>query len=105
MSDFVEASQHICLNCFFGDFPVYLEPYLRLVEDSEGLRLSLRGVQGVAAGVPSSVLVITQEDDAGTGFRLERKQSRGKNKDSWTYRKNTYCLFQQIKLLFHDISL
>lgn len=45
---------------------------LRLVEDSEGLRPSLRGVQGVAAGVASSELVITQEDDAGTGFRLER---------------------------------
>lgn len=43
---------------------------LRLVEDSEGLRLSLRDVQGVAAGVPSRVLVITQEDDAGTGFKL-----------------------------------
>lgn len=45
---------------------------LRLVEDSEGLRLSLRGVQGVAAGVANRELVITQEDDAGTGFRLER---------------------------------
>lgn len=51
---------------------------LRLVEDSDGLRLSLRGVQGVAAGVPNRVLVITQEDDAGTGFRLETKQIRGK---------------------------
>lgn len=49
---------------------------LRLVEDSDGLRLSLRGVQGVAAGVPNRVLVITQEDDAGTGFRLESKQTR-----------------------------
>lgn len=54
-------------------FLVYLEPCLRLVEDSDGLRLSLRGVQGVAAGVPNRVLVITQEDDAGTGFRLQRK--------------------------------
>lgn len=47
---------------------------LRLVEDSEGLRLSLRGVQGVAAGVANKVLVMTQEDDAGTGFRLENKR-------------------------------
>lgn len=46
---------------------------LRLVEDSDGLRPSLRGVQGVAAGVPRRELVITQEDDAGTGFRLERR--------------------------------
>lgn len=44
--------------------------YLRLVDDSEGMRLSLRGVQGVTAGVPSRLLVITQEDDARTGFRL-----------------------------------
>lgn len=58
-----------------------MEPCLRLVEDSDGLRLSLRGVQGVAAGVPSRVLVITHEDDAGTGFRLERKQTRQKNKE------------------------
>lgn len=43
---------------------------LRLVEDSDGL--SRRGVQGVAAGVPRRELVITQEDDAGTGFRLKR---------------------------------
>lgn len=50
----------------------YAVSCLRLVEDSEGLRLSLRDVQGVAAGVPSRVLVITQEDDAGTGFKLER---------------------------------
>ncbi len=57
-------------------FLVYLEPCLRLVEDSDGLRLSLRGVQGVAAGVPNRVLVITQEDDAGTGFRLERNRTR-----------------------------
>lgn len=49
----------------------YAVSCLRLVEDSEGLRLSLRDVQGVAAGVPSRVLVITQEDDAGTGFKLE----------------------------------
>lgn len=49
-------------------------PCLRLVEDSDGLRLSLRGVQGVAAGVPSRELVITQEDDAGIGFRLETKK-------------------------------
>lgn len=58
-------------------FVIYLECLelcLRLVEDSDGLRLSLRGVQGVAAGVASRVLVITQEDDAGTGFRLERKR-------------------------------
>lgn len=48
---------------------------LRLVEDSEGLRLSLRDVQGVAAGVPSRVLVITQDDDAGTGFKLERMRT------------------------------
>lgn len=52
------------------------EPCLRLVEDSDGLRLSLRGVQGVAAGVANKVLVITQEDDAGTGFRLENKQEQ-----------------------------
>lgn len=51
------------------------EACLRLVEDSDGLRLSLRGVQGVAAGVANKVLVITQEDDAGTGFRLENKQA------------------------------
>ena len=57
-----------------------MEAHLRLVEDSDGLRLSLRGVQGVAAGVPNRVLVITQEDDAGTGFRLETKQTRRKNK-------------------------
>lgn len=44
------------------------------MEDSEGLRLSLRGVQGVAAGVPNRVLVITQEDDAGTGFRLKERK-------------------------------
>lgn len=55
---------------------MYVEPCLRLVEDSDGLRLSLRGVQGVTAGVPNRVLVITQEDDAGTGFRLEGKQTR-----------------------------
>lgn len=42
------------------------------MEDSDGRRPSLRGVQGVAAGVPSTELVITQEEDAGTGFRLER---------------------------------
>lgn len=58
---------------------MYVEPCLRLVEDSDGLRLSLRGVQGVTAGVPNRVLVITQEDDAGTGFRLEGKQTRRKN--------------------------
>lgn len=46
---------------------------LRLVEDSDGLRPSRRGVQGVAAGVPRE-LVITQEDDAGTGFRLNRRR-------------------------------
>lgn len=46
---------------------------LRLVEDSDGLRPSLRGVQGVAAGVPRRELVITQEDEAGTGFRLKRR--------------------------------
>lgn len=45
---------------------------LRLVEDSDGL--SRRGVQGVAAGVPRRELVITQEDDAGTGFRLKRSR-------------------------------
>lgn len=55
---------------------VCFEPCLRLVEDSDGLRLSLRGVQGVAAGVANKVLVITQEDDAGTGFRLENKQEQ-----------------------------
>lgn len=43
------------------------------MEDSDGLRQSRRGVQGVAAGVPRRELVITQEDDAGTGFRLERR--------------------------------
>lgn len=61
-----------------------MEACLRLVEDSDGLRLSLRGVQGVAAGVPNRVLVITQEEDAGTGFRLERKQTqtRRNNKDN-----------------------
>lgn len=47
---------------------------LRLVEDSDGLRPSLRGVQGVAAGVPSRELVITQEDEAAAGFRLERRE-------------------------------
>lgn len=47
---------------------------LRLVEDSDGLRPSRRGVQGVAAGVPRRELVITQEDDAGTGFRLKRRR-------------------------------
>lgn len=41
-----------------------------MVDDSEGLRLSLRGVQGVAAGVPHRLLLITQEDDVETGFRL-----------------------------------
>lgn len=55
---------------------VCFEPCLRLVEDSDGLRLSLRGVQGVAAGVANKVLVITQEDDAGTGFRLENKREQ-----------------------------
>lgn len=49
-----------------------------MVDDSEGLRLSLRGVQGVAAGVPKRVLVITQEADAGTEIRLKRKQT-GRN--------------------------
>lgn len=49
---------------------------LRLVEDSEGLRLSLRGVHGVAAGVPNRPLLITQEDDAGTGFKLEKTRTR-----------------------------
>lgn len=53
-----------------------MEPCLRLVDDSEGLRLSLRGVQGVAAGVPNRVLVITQEDDAGIGFRLEENKQK-----------------------------
>lgn len=47
---------------------------LRLVEDSDGLRPSRRGVQDVAAGVPRRELVITQEDDAGTGFRLKRRR-------------------------------
>lgn len=51
---------------------------LRLVEDSDGLRPSLRGVHGVAAGVPRRELVITQEDDEGTGLRLE---GRGKDAD------------------------
>lgn len=54
------------------------EPCLRLVEDSDGLRPSLRGVQGVAAGVVNKVLVITQEDDAGTGLRLETQTSTKK---------------------------
>lgn len=53
-----------------------MKPCLRLVEDSEGLRLSLWGVQGVAAGVPRRVLVITQEEDAGTGFKLQEQQKR-----------------------------
>lgn len=53
-----------------------MEPCLRLVDDSEGLRPSLRGVQGVAAGVPNRVLVITQEDDAGTGFKLEENKEK-----------------------------
>lgn len=61
---------------------MYVEPCLRFVEDSDGLRLSLRGVQGVTAGVPNRVLVITQEDDAGTGFRLEGKQTRQTNKEN-----------------------
>ena len=61
---------------------MYVEPCLRFVEDSDGLRLSLRGVQGVTAGVPNRVLVITQEDDAGTGFRLEGKQTRQINKEN-----------------------
>lgn len=52
----------------------YLFICLRLVEDSDGLRPSRRGVQGVAAGVPRRELVITQEDDAGTGFRLKRRR-------------------------------
>lgn len=50
---------------------------LRLVDDSEGLRPSLRGVQGVAAGVQNRLLVITQEEDAGTGFRLLGMTTRG----------------------------
>lgn len=60
---------------------MYVKPCLRLVEDSDGLRLSLRGVQGVAAGVPNRLLVITQADDAGTGFRLKRegKQNHKEN--------------------------
>lgn len=33
-------------------------------------------MQGVAAGVPNRVLVITQEEDAGTGFRLERQSEK-----------------------------
>lgn len=47
---------------------------LRFVEDSDGRRLSLRGVQGVAAGVANSELVITQEEAAGVGFRLQEMQ-------------------------------
>lgn len=57
-------------------FSVVFKPCLRLVEDSDGMRLSLRGVQGVTAGVPNRQLVITQEDDEGTGFRLEVKQTK-----------------------------
>lgn len=47
-------------------------PCLRLVEDSDGLRPSLRAAEGVAAGVPNKALVITQEDDVGTEL-LEKK--------------------------------
>lgn len=46
------------------------------MEDSEGLRLSRWGVQGVAAGVASRALVITQEEDAATGFRLGEDKDR-----------------------------
>lgn len=75
---------------------MYLEPCLRLVEDSDGLRLSLRGVQGVAAGVPNRVLVITQEDDAGTGFRLERPQKRLKQREK--------MLFSMREMFYFHIS-
>ena len=48
--------------------------YLRLVDDSEGLRLSRRGVQGVTAGVVSRALVITQDDVVRPEFRLGTKR-------------------------------
>lgn len=82
------------------------EPCLRLVEDSDGLRLSLRGVQGVAAGVANKVLVITQEDDAGTGFRLENKQEQRnteKNKQAVTLKINVLELRLQAQLPFSHL--
>lgn len=69
-----------------------MKPCLRLVEDSEGLRLSLRGVQGVAAGVPNRVLVITQEDDPGTGFRLgDNKKKLKRELQTLKCEKHYYC--------------
>ena len=46
---------------------------LRLVEDSEGLRLRRRGLLGVTAGVVNSVLVITQEVDERPGLTLDER--------------------------------
>lgn len=77
---------------------LYVGPCLRLVEDSEGLRLSLRGVQGVAAGVPNRVLVITQEDDAGTGFRLEGRAKRGTYRVPWNTKVIISPHYKQAKL-------
>lgn len=70
---------------------------LRLVEDSDGLRPSLRGVQGVAAGVPRRELVITQEDEAGTGFRLERPGEARAADGVWpdSLRPKTPTIFNQ----------
>lgn len=66
---------------------------LRLVEDSDGLRPSRRGVQGVAAGVPRRELVITQEEDAGTGFRLKRRREGADLSQQISQRHSEQCIF------------
>ena len=47
-----------------------------MVEDSEGIMPSRRGVQGVAMGVANRLLVITQEEVAGPEIRLAPKPGR-----------------------------
>lgn len=65
---------------------------LRLVEDSDGLRPSRRGVQGVAAGVPRRELVITQEDDAGAGFRLKGRREDADLSQQISQRYSQQCI-------------
>lgn len=84
-----------------------MEPCLRLVDDSEGLRLSLRGVQGVAAGVPNRVLVITQEDDAGTGFKLEENKQKLQREIETLKCEKIIAVFMSLKcalMIFHHCN-
>ena len=63
---------------------------LRLVEDSEGIMPSRRGVQGVAMGVANRLLVITQEEVAGPEIRLPGGRRGKKNAHYYMYNVRTH---------------